>query len=208
MVATEHMRRDLADHGFTNLASWTRGVDTQLFRPRERDFLSARRPIQIYVGRVAVEKNLEAFLSLETLGTKYVIGGGPALDELTARYRDAVFTGYKYGEELAQHIAAADVFVFPSRTDTFGLVLLEAMACGVPIAAYPVVGPIDVVKRGVTGVLDEDLGAAVQRALKLDRGNCRRYAESFTWEKATLQFIDNLEPRPVPEFVKPLSGSA
>lgn len=208
MVATEHMRRHLAEHGFTNLASWTRGVDTELFRPRSRDFLDAPRPIQMYVGRVAVEKNLEAFLSLATPGTKYLVGGGPALEELSARYPDVRFTGYKYGEELAQHVAAADAFVFPSRTDTFGLVLLEAMACGVPIAAYPVFGPIDVVKRGVTGVLDEDLAAAVHGALKLDREDCRRYAQSFTWEKATQQFIGNLEPRTVPEFAKPLSRSA
>lgn len=208
MVATEHMRRDLTEHGFTNLASWTRGVDTELFRPRERDFLGAPRPIQIYVGRVAVEKNLEAYLALDTPGTKYVIGGGPELEELGARFPDVIFTGYKYGEELAQHIAAADVFVFPSRTDTFGLVLLEAMACGVPIAAYPVVGPIDVVKRGVTGVLDEDLGVAVRGALQLDREDCRRYAQSFTWERATQQFIGNLAPRPVLDLAKQVSGTA
>ena len=195
MVATEHVRRDLAAQGFGRLATWTRGVDTAMFQPRERDYLPAPRPIQVYVGRVAVEKNLEAFLALETPGTKYVIGGGPALAQLRARYPRAVFTGYKYGEELARHIAAADVFVFPSRTDTFGLVLLEAMACGVPIAAFPVVGPIDVVKHGVTGVLDEDLAVAIQGALRLSREDCRQYAERFTWENATRQFIANLEPR-------------
>jgi glycosyltransferase involved in cell wall biosynthesis len=199
MVATEHLRRDLAAHGFGNLATWTRGVDTELFRPRARDFLDARRPIQMYVGRVAVEKNLEAFLALRTPGTKYIVGGGPALEQLRARYPEVVFTGYKYGEELAAHIAAADVFVFPSRTDTFGLVLLEAMACGTPIAAYPVIGPIDVVRRGLTGVLDEDLGVAIAGALELNREDCRLYARRFTWERATQQFIGNLEPRALTE---------
>jgi glycosyltransferase involved in cell wall biosynthesis len=194
MVATEQLRRDLEAHGFRNLALWSRGVDTELFQPREREFLGAPRPIMMYVGRVAVEKNLEAFLGLNRQGTKYVVGGGPALEELRERYPEVVFTGYKYGEELARHLAAADVFVFPSRTDTFGIVLLEAMASGVPIAAYPVVGPIDVVKQGVTGWLDEDLGEAVERALTLSREACRDYAQGFTWEKATLQFFSNLAP--------------
>jgi len=194
MVATEHLRRDLAEHGFARLSTWTRGVDTALFRPRKRGGLSGTRPIQMYVGRVAVEKNLEAFLSLPTPGTKYIVGGGPALESLKARFPDAVFTGYRYGEELARCLADADVFVFPSRTDTFGLVLLEAMACGVPVAAFPVVGPIDVVRHGVTGCLDEDLGAAVAGALQLDRDACRRHAQAFTWARATQQFVDNLEP--------------
>lgn len=197
MVATEHLRRELESHGFDNLAMWTRGVDVELFRPRPRAYLQSPRPIMMYAGRVAVEKNLEAFLSLQLPGTKYVVGGGPALDELKQRYRDVVFTGYKYGEELASHFAAADVFVFPSRTDTFGLVLLEAMACGVPVAAYPVVGPIDVVRHGVTGSLAEDLGAAVLAALGLSRDDCRRYALGFTWEGATRQFLANLAPRAV-----------
>ncbi len=195
MVATQHIRRDLEEHGFKNLAMWTRGVDVGLFHPRALDFLPDRRPITMYAGRVAVEKNLDAYLSLKLPGTKYVVGGGPALDELKLRYPDVIFTGYKYGEELARHLACADVFVFPSRTDTFGLVLLEAMACGVPIAAFPVVGPIDVVKRGVTGCLHEDLATAVAGALELNRGDCRQYALGFTWERATLQFVSNLESR-------------
>lgn len=194
MVATEHLRQELDSQGFRNLATWTRGVDTALFRPRDKGFLPDRRPILMYVGRVAVEKNLEAFLSLKVPGTKYVVGGGPAFNQLKASYPDAVFTGYKYGEELAQHVAAADVFVFPSRTDTFGIVLLEAMACGVPIAAYPVVGPIDVVKQGVTGWLDEELGVAVDRALCMSPQDCRQYALGFTWENATRQFLSNLQP--------------
>jgi glycosyltransferase involved in cell wall biosynthesis len=195
MVATEHIRRDLERNGFRNLAMWSRGVDLELFRPGDLEFLPGVRPILLYAGRVAVEKNLEAFLGLELPGTKYVIGGGPALEELRARFPAAVFTGYKYGEELARHIASADVFVFPSRTDTFGLVLLEAMACGVPVAAYPVVGPLDVVHHDVSGALHEDLATAVRRALELDRDACRRHALGFTWERATAQFLANLAPR-------------
>ena len=195
MVATEHIRRDLERNGFRNLATWTRGVDLELFRPGDREFLPGVRPILLYAGRVAVEKNLEAFLGLELPGTKYVIGGGPALEELRAHFPAVVFTGYKYGEELARHLASADVFVFPSRTDTFGLVLLEAMACGVPVAAFPVVGPIDVVHQGVSGYLHEDLATAVRGALEIDREACRRHALGFTWERATAQFLDNLAPR-------------
>jgi 1,2-diacylglycerol 3-alpha-glucosyltransferase/glucuronosyltransferase len=195
MVATEHIRRDLERNGFRNLATWTRGVDLELFRPGDREFLPGVRPILLYAGRVAVEKNLEAFLGLELPGTKYVIGGGPALEELRAHFPAVFFTGYKYGEELARHIASADVFVFPSRTDTFGLVLLEAMACGVPVAAFPVVGPIDVVHQGVSGYLHEDLATAVRGALEIDREACRRHALGFTWERATAQFLDNLAPR-------------
>lgn len=195
MVATEHVRQDLERNGFRNLAMWTRGVDVELFRPRDRDFLPSPRPIMLYAGRVAVEKNLEAYLALDVPGTKYVIGGGPAFDELRKRYPGVIFTGYKYGEELARHVGAADVFVFPSRTDTFGLVLLEAMACGVPVAAYPVVGPIDVVQQGVSGFLHEDLATAVARALELDRAACRRHALGFTWERATAQFLANLAPQ-------------
>ena len=198
MVATEHIRRELERHGFRNLAMWTRGVDLQLFRPGERDYLPGSRPIMLYAGRVAVEKNLGAFLSLDLPGTKYVIGGGPALQELRARFPAVVFTGYKYGEELARHMASADVFVFPSRTDTFGLVLLEAMACGVPVAAYPVVGPIDVVLQGVSGFLHDDLAVAVRDALALDREACRRHALGFTWERATGQFLGNLAVRTSP----------
>lgn len=196
MVATAQLQDELQRQGFHNIATWTRGVDTELFRPRDKTFLSAPRPILMYVGRVAVEKNLEAFLSLKVPGTKYVVGGGPALAELSARYPEVIFTGYKYGQELSQHLAAADVFVFPSRTDTFGIVLLEAMACGVPVAAFPVVGPIDVVKQGVTGWLDENLATAIEHALELSPKECRVYALGYTWERATRQFLSNLAPRP------------
>jgi len=195
MVSTEHMRHLLQARGFHNVALWTRGVDSEVFRPLPRDLLKTPRPILLYAGRVAVEKNLEAFLALDVPGTKYVVGGGPALDALKARFPAVIFTGYKYGDELAQHMSAADVFVFPSRTDTFGIVLLEAMACGTPIAAFPVVGPIDVVKPNVSGCMHEDLRLAIEGALSVDRNACQRYALGFTWEHATQQFIGNLEPR-------------
>lgn len=192
MVATPSMQSQLQTRGFTNLARWSRGVDVNLFRPERRVPLDLPRPISVYLGRVAVEKNIEDFLKLNLPGTQMVIGDGPARETLQRKYPKVVFVGYKYGEELAAHIAAADVFVFPSRTDTFGLVLLEAMACGVPVAAYPVTGPIDVVNAGVSGVLDNDLHTATLDALELDRSACRDHALQYTWEKATAQFFANL----------------
>lgn len=195
MVATSAMQRLLESRGFKNIVRWTRGVDVSLFRPRAKSFLDFPRPIAMYVGRIAVEKNIEAFVKLELSGTKVVVGDGPARAELEAKYPGARFVGYKFGEELASYVAAADVFVFPSRTDTFGLVLLEAMACGVPVAAYPVTGPIDVVTQGVTGALDEDLRAAALAALEIDPNQCRAYALANTWETATRQFLSHLAPR-------------
>ncbi|HEY0684478.1 MAG TPA: glycosyltransferase family 1 protein [Steroidobacter sp.] len=199
MVATPAMQRLLESRGFKNIVRWTRGVDVSLFKPRDKSFLDFPRPIAMYVGRVAVEKNIEAFLKLDLPGTKVVVGDGPARAELEAKYPATKFVGYKFGEQLASHVAAADVFVFPSRTDTFGLVLLEAMACGVPVAAYPVTGPIDVVAQGVTGELNEDLRAAALAALKLDPNQCRAYALANTWETATRQFLSHLAPRTVTE---------
>jgi glycosyltransferase involved in cell wall biosynthesis len=195
MVATPAMQRLLESRGFRNIVRWTRGVDVSLFKLRDKRFLDFPRPIAMYVGRLAVEKNIEAFLKLDLPGTKVIVGDGPARAELEANYRNVRFVGYKFGEELATHVAAADVFVFPSRTDTFGLVLLEAMACGVPVAAYPVTGPIDVVTPGVTGELNEDLRAAILAALKLDPRQCRAYALANTWESATRQFLSHLAPR-------------
>jgi glycosyltransferase involved in cell wall biosynthesis len=151
LVATEHQRRDLVAHGFTNVVLWSRGVDADLFKPSGRDAVVARRPIWMYAGRIAVEKNLDAFLSLDLPGTKVVVGDGPDRGEIEQRYPTAMFPGYRFGVELASYLSAADVFVFPSRTDTFGLVMLEAMACGTPVAAFPVTGPIDVVTPGVDG---------------------------------------------------------
>ncbi len=192
MVATRQQQQELEDQGFSNIVRWTRGVDTSLFRPGDPDFLSAERPIWLYAGRVAVEKSVEDFLALNLPGTKYVVGDGPARKELEQRFSDAVFTGYKFGEELAAYVGAADVFVFPSRTDTFGLVMLEAMACGLPVAAYPVTGPIDVVRNGKTGVLNENLREAALACLDLDRDTCRAQALESSWPKATRQFLGNL----------------
>lgn len=192
MVATPSMQQQLQSRGFTNLARWSRGVDVMLFHPDKRTLLDLPRPISLYLGRVAVEKSIEEFLKLDLPGTKLVVGDGPARAELQRKYPQVVFVGYKYGPELAAHVAAADVFVFPSRTDTFGLVLLEAMACGVPVAAYPVTGPIDVVRAGVTGMLSEDLRAATLSALQMDRQACREHALQYTWEYATAQFYENL----------------
>ena len=192
LVATEHQRRDLIEHGFANVVIWSRGVDADLFRPCGRDALSLPRPIWIYVGRVAVEKNLDAFLALELPGTKVVVGDGPDRVELARRYPNAVLPGYRFGAALAAYLSAADVFVFPSRTDTFGLVMLEAMACGTPVAAFPVTGPIDVVTPGVNGVLDDDLAAAARAALNIDREACRRSALTRTWARASAQFLSHL----------------
>jgi glycosyltransferase involved in cell wall biosynthesis len=194
LVATPTMQRQLEQRGFRNIVRWSRGVDLELFRPRDKAYLPHARPISLYCGRVAVEKNIEDFLRLDLPGTKVVVGDGPARAQLEQKYPGAIFAGFRFGEELARHVAAADVFVFPSRTDTFGLVLLEAMACGVPVAAYPVTGPIDVVREGVSGALDEDLGTATMRALALAAEDCRNYALGFTWEAATKQFLENLEP--------------
>ena len=194
LVATPSMQNALAERGFRNLVLWSRGVDTELFRPRDESFLELPRPIWLYFGRVSVEKGIEEFLALDLPGTKLVVGDGPATESLRRKYAGAVFTGYRFGDELARHVAAADVFVFPSRTDTFGLVLLEAMACGIPVAAFPVTGPIDVVVNGVTGVLSEDLRAAALTALHLDRRACREHALRYTWEAATRQFIASLAP--------------
>jgi glycosyltransferase involved in cell wall biosynthesis len=194
MVSTASVRADLRAHGFTNLASWRRGVDTNLFVPRPKDALSLPRPIAAYVGRVAVEKNIDAFLQMPWPGAKVVIGDGPERARLEAAFPDAHFLGFRFGEDLAIHLAAADVMVFPSRTDTFGLVNLEAMACGVPVAAYPVTGPIDVIDDGITGALDEDLGRAAKRALDVDPAACRARALASGWEVCSREFEGNLTP--------------
>jgi glycosyltransferase involved in cell wall biosynthesis len=192
MVSTRSLRNELQSRGFGNLATWQRGVDTDVFKPGPKDFLDLPRPIAAYVGRVAVEKNIQAFLSMPWEGSKIVIGDGPERARLQTIYPDAVFTGYKFGEELAKHLAAADIMVFPSLTDTFGLVNLEAMACGVPVAAYPVSGPIDVIEDGVTGALDTDLGAAARRALTLDPKACRAHALRRGWDASSREFEGNL----------------
>jgi glycosyltransferase involved in cell wall biosynthesis len=193
MVATPTLHQRLTGWGFRNLGYWSRGVNSELFCPRIKSYLDANRPIYLYMGRVAIEKNIEAFLKLDLPGTKYVVGSGPDLETLRRKFPAVRFTGYKSDEELAKHIAAADVFVFPSRTDTFGMVLIEALACGIPVAAYPVQGPMDVVENGVTGCLSEDLRVAALEALKLDPERCRAAALKYTWEACTREFLDHLE---------------
>lgn len=193
MVSTPTLERELLQRGFANLVRWSRGVDTDLFRPRDKRFLDLPRPVSLFVGRVAIEKNIEAFLSLPLPGTKVVIGDGPQLPALRNRHPDTVFLGVKTGEDLARHYAAADVFVFPSRTDTFGLVMLEALASGVPVAAFPVPGPLDVVGDSGAACLDEDLGAAVGTALRIAPERCREHAQRFSWENSARQFLGNLE---------------
>jgi glycosyltransferase involved in cell wall biosynthesis len=192
MVSTPTLQRQLAARGFKSLVRWQRGVDTQLFRPRAKDFLTLPRPLAAYVGRVAVEKNVAAFLRMSWSGSKIVIGDGPEKAKLQSQYPQVRFLGFRFGEDLAVHLAAADILVFPSRTDTFGLVNLEAMASGVPVAAFPVTGPIDVVEDGVTGALDEDLARAAARALKIDPRACRARALQCGWDNCTRQFESHL----------------
>jgi glycosyltransferase involved in cell wall biosynthesis len=192
MVSTPSLRQELLSRGFRNLATWRRGVDTEVFKPRPKDFLDLPRPIAAYVGRVAIEKNIAAFMQMPWRGSKIVIGDGPERARLEAQHRGVVFAGYRFEEDLARHLAAADVMVFPSLTDTFGLVNLEAMACGVPVAAYPVTGPIDVISDGVTGALDTDLARAAERALELDPKICREHALRFGWDVSTREFEGNL----------------
>ena len=194
MVSTPSLMQELEERGFTNLVHWGKGVDTELFRPRDKGFLKDTRPVFMYLGRVAVEKNIGAFLQLNLPGAMYVVGDGPDLEKLKKEYPKVIFTGFRRGEELAKTLGSADVFVFPSRTDTFGLVLLEAMASGVPVAAYPVTGPKDVVTQGVTGFCDEDLESAAIACLKLDGTQCRAYAEKFSWKAAAEEFLRNMVP--------------
>ncbi len=213
MVSTQSLQNELTARGFGNLVRWRRGVDTQLFRPRSKDFLTLKRPIAAFVGRVAIEKNVEAFLQMPWRGAKIVIGDGPERQRLQAQYPQPVYAGYRFGEDLAAHLAAADVLVFPSRTDTFGLVNLEAMACGVPVAAYPVTGPVDVVQDGVTGALDQNLGRAAARALGISPRACRARALQSSWDGCTREFENNLvacRPNPAtrPTAVTCVTGRA
>lgn len=194
MVATPTVRKLLEDRGFTPIVDWCRGVDTELFNPKEADHIGFPRPILLYVGRVAVEKNIEAFLSLGGKGTKVVVGDGPALEGLKKAYPKAHFVGKKRGRDLARYYASSDVFVFPSRTDTFGLVMLEAMASGTPVAAYPVQGPLDVLKDEKAGVMNEDLQLSIDAALQLKREHARDFACHFSWRSCAEIFFSNLVP--------------
>jgi glycosyltransferase involved in cell wall biosynthesis len=207
MVATPTLRDELARHGFRNLSQWSRGVDTDIFHPRQRSqedpYAGLKRPIFLNVGRVAVEKNVEAFVSLGLPGTKVVVGDGPQREELIARYPDVVFAGARFGAELAGYFAWADAFVFPSLTDTFGLVLLEAMASGTPVAGFSVAGPIDIIPGSGAGALAPDqtsgLAEAAEACLALDRQAVRAFAEQFSWRACAEEFRRNLQPYPEPE---------
>ncbi len=192
MYSTETLRSVLARQGFRSLAQWVRGVDTELFRPVPPADLKLPGPILMYVGRLAVEKDLDAFLGLSLPGAKVLVGDGPQRAALQAKYPDAVFLGPRYGDELVAHYCAADVLVFPSKTDTLGLVMLEAAACGVPVAAFPVPGPNDIIGGSGAGVLSNDLAAAIEAALDIDPETCRAHALRYTWDVSARQFFGNL----------------
>ena len=191
MVATVSLADELRKCGLKRLVKWSRGVDADRFRPNKVVRLG-REPVFLYVGRLSVEKNIDAFLSAALPGRKVVVGDGPYRGKLEQRYRDVYFAGAKFGDELVDYYASADVFVFPSRTETFGVVLLEAMASGLPVAAYPVTGPLDIVEHGRSGVLGEDLAKAAIAALKLDPRHARERAEQFTWAHSASQFLHNI----------------
>ncbi|NNM77378.1 glycosyltransferase family 1 protein [Sphingomonas sp. ID1715] len=197
LVSTPSIRTAMAAHGIAHVKHWGRGVDLTMFdshtSPPQSEFAELARPIQLYVGRVAVEKNIEAFLATRYPGSKVVVGDGPARAELERRFPDAHFIGARSGPALARAYTDADVLVFPSRTDTFGLVMIEALACGTPVAAFPVPGPVDVLTEQV-GAMREDLDAAIAAALTRDRADCSRYGRSFTWEASARQFLDALVP--------------
>ena len=192
MVSTASLERELSGRGFRRLMRWSRGVDHTLYKPRPDRIFALPGPIFLYVGRVAVEKNIEAFLRLSLPGSKVVVGDGPALETLKRAWPGVHFAGVLTGETLARAYASCDVFVFPSLTDTFGIVLLEALACGLPVAAFPVTGPIDVIGGTGAGVLDEDLGKAALACLDISRQACRAEAMNYTWERSAGQFIANV----------------
>ena len=192
LVTTATLEKELQSHGFENLVVWSRGVDGKIFNPTSRKPNLAGKPVLVCVSRVSKEKNLDAFCALETAGTKILVGDGPYLEELKKRYPNVIYTGYKSGANLAHYYANADVFVFPSRSDTFGVVMLESIACGTPVAAYPVTGPVDVIAPGVNGFLDEDLNTAIEKCLELDRAIVQQSSEAFTWSACTDVFENNL----------------
>jgi len=192
LVPTSRIQQALESRGFDRLVCWTRGVDTGVFHPRPKPFYDLEPPIFAYVGRVATEKNIGAFLELDLPGSKVVVGDGPERERLQRAHPDVHWAGFRFGDDLARHYAGADVFVFPSRTDTFGVVMLEANACGLPVAAFPVPGPLDVVQHGRTGVLDDDLRAACLAALELDPGECVRWARNHSWRRCAEMLRDNL----------------
>lgn len=202
MVQTKTLEEQLAERGFRNIRHWGRAVDTEHFRPMrdepgfDADFLDLPRPIFLYLGRVSAEKNLPAFLDLDLPGSKVIVGDGPARAALEKAYPDTHFLGYRSGIDLSRHLSAADVFVFPSKFETFGLVVLEALACGTPVAAFPVPGPLDTVGGTPHAVLSDDLRSAALEALSIDRAGCRAFATTFSWERCTREFEAALIPIP------------
>ena len=194
MVTTDTLRQELHSHGIQRVTLWSRGVDTELFRPLAKPADTRHRPVFVYLGRVSIEKNVEAFLRLDLPGSKWVIGDGPALADLRARYPSSRFFGTLQGEELVQQLARADVFVFPSLTDTLGLVIMEALACGLPVAAFPVQGPRNLITTGVNGVLHDDLRSAALACLRVDPDRARQSALRFSWGQSMQEFLSQLEP--------------
>ncbi|WP_339409923.1 glycosyltransferase family 4 protein [Pseudomonas sp. EA_35y_Pfl2_R5] len=188
LVTTERMREEFSGWGFKRLTLWCKGVDTRLFRPALMPVRQVK-AVFLYVGRIAPEKNIEAFLALDLPGEKQVIGDGPQREALQAAYPQVRFLGYQHGQALAEAFQQASVLVFPSRTDTYGLVMLEALACGTPVAAFPVAGPLDVLRPGVSGIMSEDLRAACLAALNLDRARCAGLAARQSWRASALEFL-------------------
>ncbi|MGF1462530.1 MAG: glycosyltransferase family 4 protein [Maricaulaceae bacterium] len=202
MVATPTMRDRLAKRGFRNITPWARGVDTDMFHPSKRDdtvYAGLERPIFVNVGRVAVEKNLETFLDLDLPGSKVIVGDGPQRAALMEKYPHVAFPGAKFGDELVKYFAAADVFVFPSLTDTFGLVIFEAMASGTPVAAFPAPGPVDIIPGSNAGYVGEDLHQACLDCLNLTREDARAFAETYSWRSCAEEFVKNLKPQDPPQ---------
>jgi glycosyltransferase involved in cell wall biosynthesis len=206
LCSTPTLRARLEARGFRRLVPWPRGVDSETFAPGPAARLPFPRPIQLYVGRIAVEKNVESFLRLDTAGTKVIVGDGPLRADLAQRYPTARFLGNLSGDELVRHYRAADVFVFPSRTDTLGQVMLEALACGVPVAAHPVQGPTDVIGNSGAGALDNDLAAAVRGAIGIDPALCRARALRFRWDRSVREFLRHLAPLPASSPSRRLHG--
>jgi glycosyltransferase involved in cell wall biosynthesis len=198
MAPTIAVKNDLEKYGLNNVVLWSRGVDLETFKMQDSKALNSAHPIFLYVGRVAVEKNINAFLEIDLPGSKWVVGDGPAMAGIQEKYPNVNYLGVLQQHELAKVYAAADVFVFPSKTDTFGLVILEAMACGTPVAAYPVTGPIDVLGKSPAGAMNEDLRVACMQALKIPRQLAREHAEQFSWRAASEQFVSHLKPVPSP----------
>lgn len=193
LVTNEEMRVSLKERGFSNLKTWTRGVDTGLFNPMKKQDLKLENPILLCVSRVSPEKNLEAFLNLDMIGTKILVGDGPLLDEYRRKYPNVIFTGALTGDTLAKYYASADVFVFPSKTDTFGVVMLEAIASGTPVAAFPVTGPIGVIENGVNGYLDDNLLVAATGAIRIDRKLTELSAQKWTWQRMIGIYLETIE---------------